>query len=80
VVTGALWLALILVVPLARLFGSAPASLGDVPAFLGAILFIGAMGVAVPTALYAWRLVLMCLGLLSREEAKGYPYSKPWAR
>lgn len=80
IVTGALVLALSLVVPLARLFGLAPGGLADVPAFLGAVLFIGAMVIAVPTALYAWRLLLIRLGLLSRREAKGYPYSKPWER
>ena len=80
VVTGAMILALFLVVPLARLFGLAPGGLADVPAFPGAALFIGAMVVAVPIALYAWRLLLIRLGLLSRREADGYPYSKPWER
>jgi hypothetical protein len=78
--TGALLLALYLVVPLSRLFGLAPGGLADVPVLLGLCLFIAAMVVVVPTVFYAWRLLLVRLNLLSRSEANGYPYSKPWER
>ena len=39
--------------------------------FVGAPLFC-AMSVAV------WRFLLIRLGVISREEAHGYPYSRPW--
>ena len=43
-------------------------------AFLvGALVFCAA-------AIGVWRFLLVRLGLLSREEARGYPYSRPWER
>lgn len=45
---------------------------------LGAFL-VGAFVFCV-AAIVLWRLLLVRLGLLSREEARGYPYSRPWER
>lgn len=31
-------------------------------------------------SMYVWGRVLVRLGILTKEEAKGYPYSKPWEK
>jgi len=31
-------------------------------------------------SLYVWGRILTSLGILTEEEAKGYPYSKPWEK
>jgi hypothetical protein len=77
---GAMWAALVLVVPLSRVLGFSPGSLVDVPRLPGVLLFLLAMAVVVPAAWYAWKWLLVCVGLLSRREGEGYPYSKPWER
>ena len=77
---GAMWVALMLIVPLSRVFGFSPGGLVDVPVLPGVLLFLLAMAVVVPAAWYAWKWLLVCVGLLSRREAEGYPYSKPWER
>jgi hypothetical protein len=50
-------------------------------AVLVAIVAVGA-GLALLSALAMalWGKMLVCLGVLSAEEARGYPYSKPWER
>jgi hypothetical protein len=75
-----MWVALMLIVPLSRVFGFSPGGLVDVPVLPGVLLFLLAMAVVVPAAWYAWKWLLVCVGLLSRREAEGYPYSKPWER
>jgi len=42
-------------------------------AFLIIVLFVSVMG-----SMLLWGRILIMLGILSKEEAKGYPYSKPW--
>jgi hypothetical protein len=31
-------------------------------------------------SMYLWGRILVVIGVLTKEEAKGYPYSKPWVR
>jgi membrane-bound ClpP family serine protease len=31
-------------------------------------------------SMYFWGRILVLLGILTKEEAKGYPYSKPWEK
>ena len=50
--------------------------LGFFDIFLIIILF----GVALMGSMYLWGRILVVIGVLSKEEAKGYPYSKPWER
>ena len=30
--------------------------------------------------IFLWGRILVLIGILSKEEAKGYPYSKPWEK
>lgn len=39
-----------------------------------------ALAICVAASLYLWRLVLVHLGVLTPDEAKGYPFSRPWER
>jgi len=68
--------------PLLRLFEirlDAPAVL-DVRLIVVIVLFSIALSIAAILAFCAGRLFLVWIGLLSAEEAQGYPYSKPWER
>ena len=31
-------------------------------------------------SMYVWGRILVCLGVLTKEEGKGYPCSKPWEK
>jgi hypothetical protein len=44
-------------------------------AVLIALIVFGLVG-----SLYVWGRILTSLGVLTKEEAKGYPYSKPWEK
>jgi hypothetical protein len=46
----------------------------------GLLAFLVGTFVFCSAAIGLWRLLLVRLGLLSREEARGYPYSRPWER
>jgi hypothetical protein len=39
------------------------------------LLLFGLLG-----SMLVWGRILVYLGILTKEEAKGYPYSKPWER
>jgi len=43
--------------------------------FLFLLLFI-----LMPLSMSLWGRILVFLGILTKEEAKGYPYSKPWGK
>jgi hypothetical protein len=45
------------------------------------VIILGSIIVAsCVSAIFLWGRVLVLLGVLSKEEGKGYPYSKPWIR
>jgi hypothetical protein len=57
------------------------------PAFFdlesGSLFFIAAVFIALLLSsllglMFVWGRILVYLGILTKEEAKGYPYSKPW--
>ncbi len=41
-------------------------------------LLIFSILVDIPLSMYIWGRVLVLLGVLTKEEANGYPFSKPW--
>jgi hypothetical protein len=75
---GALWVALLVVMRLWHLLGLTPDSAEHFRMVPGLVLLLIVLAGFVTGAWYAWRVLLVRLGLLSAEEAKGYPYSKPW--
>lgn len=66
--------------PLVRLFEVDLDAPADAKLIVVLVLFGVALLVAVSAAWYAWRRFLVWIGLLSAEEAEGYPYSEPWKR
>ena len=42
------------------------------------ILIISIIFLTVPVTMVIWGKILFFLGILSKDEAKGYPWSKPW--
>jgi hypothetical protein len=45
------------------------------PLFLLAVIGIGCIGIL---AMVLWGKLLVLIGVLTKEEARGYPFSKPW--
>ena len=52
-----------------------PASGWEVVQIVGAVVGLGAVGL---TATVLWGKLLVVVGVLTKEEARGYPYSRPW--
>jgi hypothetical protein len=75
---GALWVTLLVVVPLWHLLGLSPDSRADFRLLLALVLLLIALAGFVTGFWFAWRLLLVRMGMLSAREARGYPYSKPW--
>jgi len=48
------------------------------------VYFVGVLGfcliVTLIATMSAWGRILVLFGLLTREEVKGYPYSRPWEK
>ena len=42
------------------------------------IFIISAIFLTVPITMVIWGKILVVFGILSKSEAKGYPWSKPW--
>ena len=49
-------------------------------AFVVGAAFVGGAFIFCALAIGVWRLLLVRLGLLSHEEGRGYPYSRPWRK
>ncbi|MFX0204035.1 MAG: hypothetical protein ACFFCW_48675 [Candidatus Hodarchaeota archaeon] len=47
---------------------------------VGIILICILFGLGLMGGMYLWGRILIILGVLTKEEGKGYPYSKPWER
>jgi len=45
---------------------------------LSLLVFIGFLGGILIGSMVLWGKVLVLMGILTKDEAKGYPYSKPW--
>lgn len=43
-------------------------------------IYVGLFIVVVLGSILIWGRILVLLGILTKEEAKGYPYSKPWEK
>lgn len=43
-------------------------------------IYLGALFLTLFLSMYLWGRILVLLGILTKEEAKGYPYSKPWEK
>lgn len=50
------------------------------PGFLSTVVFGILLVFIVCLSLYLWGRFLVMVGILSEDEAKGYPYSKPWEK
>jgi len=56
----------------------AKSQLGISEFLLFMIVFVFFFVASTLLSLYLWGRILVLLGILTKEEAKGYPYSKPW--
>jgi hypothetical protein len=52
-----------------------PGSAIQMAGVVGAVVAVGCIGML---AVVLWGRLLVAIGLLTREEARGYPYSRPW--
>jgi hypothetical protein len=48
--------------------------------FFIAAVFIALLLFSLLVSMFVWGRILVFLGILTKEEAKGYPYSKPWGK
>jgi hypothetical protein len=54
-----------------------PGSAFHVLVVIGAVVAVACIGIL---GMVLWGRFLVVIGLLTKEEARGYPYSKPWER
>jgi len=53
---------------------------GSAMQVLGLIVAVSAIGCVGILGMVLWGRLLVVVGLLAKEEARGYPYSKPWEK
>lgn len=51
----------------------------DLRAFSGWII-LAIVFLALPLSMYLWGRILVLVGILTKDEARGYPFPKPWEK